>query len=102
LTDAGQCDFGSGLNDFLQKQADQFTHVCSCDRLGLGKSAKLAVQHTAEEIVADLRQLLHAASVPAPYALVGHSIGGIYARKYAVLYPADIVGMVLVDSAHEE
>ena len=86
----------------MQKQVEQFKHVCIYDRLGLGKSDKLAVEHTADEIVADLHQLLHAAFVPAPYVLVGHSIGGIYVRMYAVLYPAEIVGMVLVDSADEE
>jgi pimeloyl-ACP methyl ester carboxylesterase len=34
--------------------------------------------------------------------MVGHSIGGIYVRKYAALHPADVVGMIVLDSAHEE
>jgi len=33
--------------------------------------------------------------------LVGHSMGGIYARIYERRYPADVVGLVLVDPAHE-
>jgi pimeloyl-ACP methyl ester carboxylesterase len=70
--------------------------------LGLGKSDKLTVAHTAGEIVEDLHQLLQAAHVPQPYVMVGHSIGGIYVRKYASIYPAEVVGLVLVDSAHEE
>jgi pimeloyl-ACP methyl ester carboxylesterase len=34
--------------------------------------------------------------------MVGHSIGGIYVRKYAQLYPNRVTGIVLLDSAHEE
>jgi pimeloyl-ACP methyl ester carboxylesterase len=34
--------------------------------------------------------------------MVGHSIGGIYVRKYAALYPGEVTGLVLLDSAHEE
>jgi hypothetical protein len=60
------------------------------------------VAHTADEIVADLHGLLHAASIREPYVLVAHSIGGIYTRKYADLYLAEVAGVVLVDSAHEE
>jgi len=86
----------------VQTQVEQFASVCSYDRLGLGRSDKLAVAHTADEIVADLHGLLHAASVREPYVLVAHSIGGIYTRKYTDLYPAEVAGVVLVDSAHEE
>ena len=58
--------------------------------------------HTADEIVDDLHQLLHAARVPPPYVMVGHSIGGIYVRKYAALYSTEVTALVLLDSAHEE
>ncbi len=34
--------------------------------------------------------------------LVGHSIGGMINRQYAVARPHDVVGMVLVDSASEQ
>ena len=34
--------------------------------------------------------------------LVGHSLGGMFMRVYAHNYPVDVVGMVLVDSTHEE
>ena len=86
----------------VQTEVERFANVCSYDRLGLGRSDKLAVAHTADEIVADLHGLLHAASIREPYVLVAHSIGGIYTRKYADLYPAEVAGVVLVDSAHEE
>jgi pimeloyl-ACP methyl ester carboxylesterase len=86
----------------VQKQVEQFAHVCSYDRLGLGRSDKPAAAHTADETVGDLHQLLQAASIPPPYMMVGHSIGGIYVRKYAARYPTEVTGLVLLDSAHEE
>jgi len=75
----------------VQKEVEQFAHVCSYDRLGLGRSDKLAAPHTADEIVDDLHQLLKAARLLPPYVMVGHSIGGIYVRKYAALYPAEVL-----------
>jgi pimeloyl-ACP methyl ester carboxylesterase len=86
----------------VQKQVQEFAHVCSYDRLGLGKSDKLVPPHTADEIVSDLHSLLQSAQVSPPYVMVGHSIGGIYVRKYAALYSEEVEGMVLLDSAHEE
>jgi pimeloyl-ACP methyl ester carboxylesterase len=101
ILEAGTGD-SSEVWNIVQKQVEQFAPVCSYDRLGLGKSDKLSTPHTADEIVSDLHDLLRAARVVPPYVIVGHSIGGIYVRKYAALYPTEVTGLVLVDSAHEE
>jgi len=100
ILEAGTGD-SSEVWSAVQNQVAQFGRVCSYDRLGQGKSDKLPMSHTADEIVTDLHQLLHAAVSP-PYVMVGHSIGGIYVRKYAQLYPTEVIGMVLLDSSHEE
>jgi pimeloyl-ACP methyl ester carboxylesterase len=39
-----------------------------------------------------------AAAVPGPYLLVGASIGGLLSVMYAATYPADVVGILLLDS----
>ncbi len=52
--------------------------------------------------VPDLHALLAAASIPPPYVLVGHPIGGIIARRFYARYPDLVAGMLLVDSSHEE
>jgi pimeloyl-ACP methyl ester carboxylesterase len=51
--------------------------------------------------VAELHALLQAAEIPGPYVLVGHSLGGLFARLYAATYPNEVVGMVLVDAYSE-
>lgn len=86
----------------VQKRVQEFAHVCSYDRLGLGKSDKLVAPHTADEIVGDIHFLLQAVPIPPPYIMIWYSIGGIYVRKFAALYPAEVLGIVLLDSAHEE
>lgn len=86
-----------------------FTQVCAYDRPGTflgpglpGRSDPVPMPRTAGEIVTDLRALLVAADVPGPYVMVGHSFGGLVVRLYASTYPDDVVGLVLVDSAHED
>jgi len=89
-------------------QAARFTRVCGYDRPGVttldGKpTSTTPVQQptTAHADVADLKALLTAARVPAPYVLVGQSWGGLVAQLYARLYPADVKGLVLVDPANQ-
>jgi len=52
--------------------------------------------------VADLHALLRAADIRGPYVLVAHSAGGLVVRLYASMYPDEVVGMVLLDSTHED
>ena len=50
----------------------------------------------------ELRELLRAAGVPAPYVLAGHSLGGLYARHYAQRFPDEVAALLLLDPAHED
>ena len=86
----------------VQPKVAQFARVCSYDRAGMGKSDRAAQAHASEDIVNDLHNLLANAGINPPLVLVGHSLGGMNARLYAGKYPTDVVGMVLVDSAHED
>jgi pimeloyl-ACP methyl ester carboxylesterase len=52
--------------------------------------------------VAELHAVLSNAGESGPYTLVGHSLGGNHIRLYAGRYPADVIGMVLVDARHED
>lgn len=87
----------------VQPGVSPFARVCSYDREGMGKSdTHIPIRQTAAQIGDDLHMLLANAGVPPPYVLVGHSIGGIYARQFAVDHPSEVAGLVFVDSADEE
>lgn len=77
-----------------------FTRVLTYDRPGLGSSDP-GPALDASRSVAELHALLTKAQLPAPYVLVGHSLGGILARLFAMRYPEEVAGMVMVDSTHE-
>lgn len=88
--------------DLVQSGIGSFTRVCAYDRLGLGWSAPTNNFSQTSEVAERLQQLLQTASVAPPYVLVGHSLGGVHVRSFANQYREDVVGMVLVDSSHEE
>jgi pimeloyl-ACP methyl ester carboxylesterase len=88
-----------------------FTRVCAYDRPGTiavlngrvrpSRSDPVSQPRTAMDVVSGLHALLHAAGVPGPYVLAGHSLGGLFVRLYASLYPAEVVGLILVDAYSE-
>jgi pimeloyl-ACP methyl ester carboxylesterase len=77
--------------------------VCAWDRAGLGWSEALPQQRarTPSEVAAELHTLLTKAGISGPYVMVGHSLGGMYTRLYAIKYPEDVAGITLLDSSHE-
>jgi len=87
---------------FIQPEVAKTTRVCSYDRAGYGWSDPSPHPRTASWRADELHTLLVNANVQGPYVLVGHSLGGMLVRVYAHTYPEEVVGMVLVDSMHEE
>jgi pimeloyl-ACP methyl ester carboxylesterase len=86
----------------IQPQLAKFTTACWYDRAGEGWSDPGPYPRTSAAIASDLHQLLHRAGIPAPYVLAGWSFGGLNVRVYNGMFPADVAGMVLIDSAHED
>jgi pimeloyl-ACP methyl ester carboxylesterase len=74
------------------------TRVCTYDRAGRGWSDSAGSPQDGAQIATDLHTLLHAADVPGPYVVAGHSFGGLYALTFAARYPDEVAGLVLVDS----
>jgi pimeloyl-ACP methyl ester carboxylesterase len=96
---------GAGLIglDYLniQQEVAKTTTSVIYDRGGTGWSDSVALPRSAADTAEELRSLLAAADVPAPYILVGHSLGGAYARRFAQLFPKETAGLVMLDPAHE-
>jgi pimeloyl-ACP methyl ester carboxylesterase len=100
VMEAGNGDFSLSWGR-VQGEVAKFTRVCTYDRAGLGWSERSLQSRTAHNLVEGLHTLLARSGEP-PYVLVGHSLGGMLMRLYTHEHPDQVVGMVLVDSSHEE
>jgi pimeloyl-ACP methyl ester carboxylesterase len=86
----------------IHDQVSQFTTSVLYDRAGTGWSDQVELPRSGTEVTGELRSLLHAAGVPAPYLLVGHSLGGFYVRRYAHRFPDEVAGLLFLDPFHED
>lgn len=86
----------------VQPEIASVARVVSYDRSGYGWSEARPGPPTTVDTARGLHTALHNANIPGPYILVGHSLGGLFCRAFAQLYPEEVAGMVLLDSAHEE
>jgi pimeloyl-ACP methyl ester carboxylesterase len=86
----------------VQEAVSRFARVCSYDRAGFGWSEPGPQPRSSERIASELHSLLTQAGVPPPYVLVGASAGGFHVRVFADRFPAEVAGVVLVDSSHPD
>lgn len=70
--------------------------VCSWDRPGIGNSEPMG-RHGAVDLAEHLRRTLDAAGERGPFVVVGHSLGGVYARIFAARYRDEVTGIALID-----
>jgi pimeloyl-ACP methyl ester carboxylesterase len=68
------------------------------DRAGLGHSDPGPAPRDGRAVVADLAALLRELDEVAPVVLVGHSMGGLMVRLFALTHPDRVLGVVLVDA----
>jgi pimeloyl-ACP methyl ester carboxylesterase len=95
--------FGGAAEDWVKiaQELAEETTVVTYDRAPYGVSSPAQDARTPHDIAADLDRLLTELGVTGPLVLVGHSAGGIYMRVYAAEHLDQVVGMVLVESSHE-
>jgi pimeloyl-ACP methyl ester carboxylesterase len=96
IIDVGLGDQSNNWRTVLTRIA-QVARVVTYDRAGYGQSEMGPLPRSSERVAEELKKLLEAASIPGPYILVGHSLGGLNMQVYAGKYPADAAGMVLLD-----
>jgi pimeloyl-ACP methyl ester carboxylesterase len=87
---------------WMQEAVSGGARTVSYDRLGLGWSSASPSERTPSNIARELHTLLQQAGIPPPYVLVGHSFGGLVARRFATEYADEVAGVVLVDAMRLE
>ncbi|SDC22067.1 alpha/beta fold hydrolase [Actinokineospora iranica] len=92
-----------GLDYFgVQQRVSEFTTAVVYDRGGTGYSDPLRPPRTAAAVATELREVLRAQDIAAPYVLAPHSLGACYAHRFAQLYPEDVAGLVWLDGLHRD
>jgi hypothetical protein len=72
--------------------------VCTYDRLGTGRSDPATGCRGADDLRGVLEAWLKAKAIEPPYVLVGTSGGGYLVASYALAHPADVQGLVIVET----
>lgn len=90
----------AGLTDWLKviPALENDFHVVAVDLPGFGRSEKPEGQYSPTNYAKVIHQVKQQFSVE-PVAVVGHSMGGAVALRYAAMYPDDIGRVVLVAAA---
>lgn len=100
--------FVSGLGedhknwDQVQNAVSGFAETISYDRAGLGKSSYKLKRKDLSTLAWELKKTLQSAKISKPYLLVGHSLGGQISKQFAVMFPADVRGIIFIDPGFNE
>jgi len=100
VLEAGSGETSLSWNDIPERLSSIGT-VVSYDRAGYAWSEKAPTERTGANIVRELHHALQQEGLQGPYIVVGHSLGGMYARLFAQEYREEVAGLVLVDARPE-
>ena len=102
VLEAGLGPEGSTSWDPVFDELSQISRVCAYDRAGILWSAPGPRPRDAHQVVEELHTLLASAGEAQPFVLVGHSLGGLFARVYAARHGDEVAGLVFVDASHPD
>jgi len=81
----------------LTRQLSREFRVVRFDLPGFGRSSKGNAAYTPDNYASLIRYLAERHIRAQPFFLIGHSMGGAIALRYAARYPQDVSGLVLID-----
>ncbi len=102
ILEPGLGEPSSAMNGWITPEIASKTRVCVYDREGRGWSDESPTPLDGEQTAEILHTLLAKSGISGPFVLAGHSAGGIYVLNYAISYPDEVVGIVLLDSMSPE
>lgn len=101
LMEAGSGETSLSWRDIPAELAQHAT-VVTYDRAGYAWSESAPTERTGANIVKDLHAALEKENIRGPYIMVGHSLGGMYARLFAQTYANEVQSLVLIDARPED
>ncbi|BCS54400.1 alpha/beta fold hydrolase [Geobacter sp. SVR] len=90
----GKNFFGAYWKDTIAFLADKGYRVVVPDQIGFGKSSKPNIHYSFHALAANTRKLLDKLDIR-EVMVVGHSMGGMLATRFALMYPETATGLVL-------
>lgn len=90
----GKNFYGSYWASTIEALSAAGFRVVAPDQIGFGKSSKPDVHYTFEFLAEHTKRLLDALAIPRAI-VVGHSMGGMLAVRFALLYPEATAALVL-------
>lgn len=88
--------------DKVYPDLENHYRVVLYNRPSVGKSPKAKSVQDGLSVIQQLREFLHQQQLPAPYCLVAHSLGGIYANLFARTYADEVAAVIFVDAPHPD
>ena len=76
--------------------------VLGWNRFGLQGSDAPPQRQTGTVVLGSLRELLGYSGLEAPYVLVAHSLGGLFANLFARLWPEQVAGVLFLEATHPD
>ena len=101
LMEAGSGETSLSWRDIPAALAQHAT-VVTYDRAGYAWSESAPTERTGANIVKELYAALEKENIQGPYIMVGHSLGGMYARLFAQTYTSEVQSLVLIDARPED
>jgi pimeloyl-ACP methyl ester carboxylesterase len=86
----------------LETALSAHTRVLNYERAGIGESVGPSDSVSASAVAERLAALINTTAIRTPVVLVGHSLGGLYARYFAARHQELVAGLVLLDSTPED
>jgi pimeloyl-ACP methyl ester carboxylesterase len=93
----GRYGRGETWSDFIRHHGSKY-QVIAPDQRGHGLSGKPVAKYTAEEMAADMVELLEYLKLD-PVIVVGHSLGGRVAGYLAALHPWSVKALAILDKS---
>lgn len=99
IFDAGMGNWSLFFKPLAEKLRSHY-RICLIDRTGYDEMLPCQTEHDALNIAMQMKSAIDKHDLKGKLVVAGHSIGGLHVRMFHLLFPLDVVGIILIDPAH--